>query len=72
MESRTSAYTMAVECFCLGALMGLALGVLFAPSPGRETRDRVKRRLHRAAAAAMATGQGQDPLHTTPPADDLS
>ncbi len=32
------------SAFLTGGLIGLALGVLFAPRPGRETRDRLRKR----------------------------
>jgi gas vesicle protein len=42
--------------FAFGALAGALVGLLVAPLSGRETRERVSRRVRRTAASARAVG----------------
>lgn len=55
--------TLAV--FGAGLAVGVALGLLLAPKPGRELRDDVRRRLHRERAAAEPAPAGPTPGPTT-------
>lgn len=50
-DRKTDAATT-VLCFGLGALTGAVLGMLFAPAPGDETRDRVGRRIRETTESA--------------------
>lgn len=60
MQERDSfnTYSAAVGSFCLGALGGALVGLLFAPRSGRETRERVGGRLRQTAESAEEIKQG--------------
>jgi gas vesicle protein len=48
-------YAATFLSFVAGALAGAAVGCLLAPSSGRETRDRMSRRLSETASSARGT-----------------
>jgi hypothetical protein len=47
----------ALTVFGAGLLVGAAVGLLFAPRPGRELREDISRRLHEAPAAFAKASQ---------------
>lgn len=55
MQERESCntYSAALGAFCLGALGGAVVGLLYAPGSGRETRERMGGRLRQTADSAQ-------------------
>jgi hypothetical protein len=52
--SEASSYSGALGTFVLGAVAGVALALLFAPSSGSETRDAIGDRVHEVAERIRA------------------
>jgi gas vesicle protein len=52
-----STYSAALGAFCLGALGGAVVGLLYAPLSGRETRERMSSGLRRTAESAQEMRQ---------------
>jgi hypothetical protein len=57
-ERRTAADKMvpALALFGAGVLVGVGLGLMLAPKPGRELRQDVKQKLHKGQPGATANG----------------
>lgn len=57
-ERRTAADKMvpALALFGAGVLVGVGLGLMLAPKPGRELRQDVKQKLHKGQPSATANG----------------
>lgn len=58
-ERRTAADKMvpALALFGAGVLVGVGLGLMLAPKPGRELRADVKQKLHKGQAGVAANGE---------------
>lgn len=51
-QDSNNSYFVALGSFCLGALAGSLFGLLYAPRPGPETRERMSEQLRKTAESA--------------------
>lgn len=63
-----NSYFAVLGSFCLGALAGSLVGLLYAPRSGRETRDRMSGQLRKTAESAeelkgRLLKKGEEALH---------